>query len=350
MPDTAQKDDIETMGEGRQLELLTGRQTAAILMLLFNDDEAAQILERLEPHEVEALGEAMFSVANVDATQIDGSLDRFLMLIMNQTTLSYKTDEKVSRVFRRALGTSRAETIMNRFAPKRPSNIAEILKWIPAKDIAHLIINEPPQISAVLMSFLTPEVAAETIELLPSEIQADLMYRVATLGPVSGKALAHLHALLEKNKPLDEEVPPPMEVGGVLDTATIINNLPKERGQALLKELMKRDKVTAKKIEEEMFVFADLMNLSKKDIGSVVRKIDATILVPALRGAPKELKAKIFGAMSKRAAETIQDDMEDAPPQPMDAVVAAQKAIISVAKVMLDNGEINMVGVGADYV
>lgn len=350
MADTAEIEDGETAGEGKQLELITGRQTAAILMLLFNDEEAAQILERLEPHEVEALGEAMFSVANVDATQIDGSLDRFLLLTMNQTMLSYKSDEKVSRVFRRALGTSRAETIMNRFAPKRPSDIAELLKWIPAKDIAQLITDEPPQISAVLMSFLTPEVAAETIELLPSDIQADLIYRVATLGPVSGKALAHIHSLLENAKPSEEEVAPPMQVGGVLDSATIINNLPKERGRSLLKELMKRDKITAKLIEDEMFIFADLMNLSKKDIGSVVRKIDASILVPALRGAPKDLKAKIFGAMSKRAAETIQDDMDEAPPQPMDAVVAAQKAIIAVAKTMLDNGEINMAGAGADYV
>tara|TARA_R110000824_G_scaffold305316_3_gene493186 strand:+ start:2036 stop:3088 length:1053 start_codon:yes stop_codon:yes gene_type:complete len=350
MADTEEKDDTETAEQDGQLELITGRQTAAILMLLFNDEEAAQILERLEPHEVEALGEAMFSVANVDATQIDGSLDRFLLLTMNQTMLSYKSDEKVSRVFRRALGTSRAETIMNRFAPKRPSNIAEMLKWIPAKDIAHLITNEPPQISAVLMSFLTPEVAAETLELLPSDIQADLLYRVATLGPVSGKALAHIHGLLENTTPSEEEAAPPMQVGGVLDSATIINNLSKERGRSLLKELMKRDKVTAKLIEDEMFVFGDLMNLSKKDIGSVVRKIDASILVPALRGASNDLKAKIFGAMSKRAAETIQDDMAEAPPQPMDAVVAAQKAIIAVAKVMLDNGEINMAGGGADYV
>ena len=113
---------------------------------------------------------------------------------------------------------------------------------------------------------------------------------------------------------------------------------------------MKRDKITAKLIEDEMFVFADLMNLSKKDIGSVIRKIDATILVPALRGASKGLQTKIFGAMSKRAAETIKDDMADAPPQPIDAVNAAQKAIIAVAKVMLDNGEINMAGAGADYV
>ncbi|MEO9635730.1 MAG: FliG C-terminal domain-containing protein [Parasphingorhabdus sp.] len=344
------EDGIENPEQEGQLELITGRQTAAILMLLFNDEEAAQILERLEPQEVEALGEAMFSVADVDATQIDGSLDRFLSLTLNQSMLAYKSDEKVSRVFRRALGTSRAETIMNRFAPKRPSNIAEMLKWIPAKDAAELISNEPPQISAVLMSFLTPEAAAEILQLLPGEIQSDLIYRVATLGPVSSKALAHIHGLLENTTPSEEESAPPMQVGGVLDSATIINNLSKEQGRSLLKALMKRDKVTAKLIEDEMFVFADLMNLSSKDIGSVVRKVDSSILVPALRGASDDLKDKIFSAMSKRAAETIQDDMADAPPQPMDAVIAAQKAVIAVAKVMLDNGDINMAGAGADYV
>ena len=350
MAETKEKDSADGADQEGQLELMTGRQTAAILMLLFNDEEAAQILERLEPNEVEMLGTAMFSVADVDATQIDGSLDRRLTLIMNQTMLSYKSDEKVSRVFRRALGTSRAETIMNRFAPKRPSNIAEMLKWIPEKDLALLISEEPPQISAVLMSFLTPDTAAKILELLPSDMQSDLIYRVATLGPVSARALAHIHGLLENTTPVEEQTAPPMQVGGVLDSATIINNLSKERGRSLLKELMKRDKLTAKLIEDEMFVFADLMDLSKKDIGSVVRKVDASILVPALRGASTELKAKIFGAMSKRAAETVQDDIDEAPPQPMDAVIAAQKAVIAVAKAMLDNGEITMVGAGADYV
>ena len=168
MADTAENDDLETAEKGKQLELMT----------------------------------------------------------MNLTTLSYKPDEKVSRVFRKALGTSRAETIMNRFAPKRPSNIAELLKWMPAKEIALLITNEPPQISAVLMSFLTPEIAAETLELLPSDIQADVIYRMATLGPVSGKALAHVQALLENTTPNEADAAPSMEVGGVLDSATIINNLP----------------------------------------------------------------------------------------------------------------------------
>lgn len=337
-------------GTGRQLELMTGKQTAAILMLLFDDEEAAKILERLEPEEAERLGEAMFSVADVDAVQIEGSLSRFLELVKTRTTLAYKSDEKVGRVFRQALGTPRAESMMNRFAPKRPSNIASLLKWVSARELAELVQNEPPQIAAVLISFMTAEAAAEMLQLVPTDLQEELIYRVATLGPVSAHALAQMHALLEDNGPAAEEIIPPMEIGGVMDSASIVNNLPKQMGQMVLKGLTKRDRQIGRQIEDEMFVFADLMNLSKKDIGTVVRKVDTAILVPALRGASSELKAKIFAAMSQRAAETIQDEMEDTPPQPMEVVISAQKGVIEIAKIMIDNGEISMSVGSADYV
>lgn len=350
MAEAATKNEKSADENDQQLELITDRQTAAILMLLFSDEEAARILERLEPGEAELLGEAMFSVADVDAVQIDGSLDRFLQMTRNQTMLAYKVDEKVGRVFRQALGTSRAETMMNRFAPKRPSNIAELLKWVPVKDLAELVQNEPPQIAAVLISFMTANTAAEMLQLVPPGLREEFVYRVATLGPVSAHALAQIHALLEKNGPSAEEIAPPMQVGGVMDSASIINNLPKQISQAVLKGMTKRDRKISKQIEDEMFVFADLMNLSKKDIGTLVRKVDSAILVPALRGASSELKTKIFDAMSQRAAETIQDEMDEAPPQPMEAVISAQRGVIAIAKVMIDNGEISMSTGGADYV
>ncbi|MEW4466469.1 FliG C-terminal domain-containing protein [Parasphingorhabdus sp. JC815] len=349
MAEAALKDRNSEEG-GNQLELISGRQTAAILMLLFDDDEAARILERLEPEEAERLGEAMFSVADVDSVQIEGSLNRFLELVKTQSTLAYKSDEKVGRVFRQALGTPRAENMMNRFAPKRPSNIASLLKWVPAKDIAALVENEPPQIAAVLISFMTPEAAAQMLQLVSPQLQQELIYRVATLGPVSAHALAQIHSLLEDNGPTAEEIVPPMEIGGVMDSASIVNNLPKQMGQMILKSVTKRNRQIGRQIEDEMFVFTDLLLLSKKDIGTVVRKVDAAILVPALRGASAEMKTKIFESMSQRAAETIQDDMEDAPPQPMEEVIAAQKAVIEIAKMMIDNGEISMSAGGADYV
>ena len=41
-------------------EALKGSAAAAVLLMLFNEDEAAQILSRLEPDEVRQLGYAMY--------------------------------------------------------------------------------------------------------------------------------------------------------------------------------------------------------------------------------------------------------------------------------------------------
>src|SRR3546814_9162277 len=54
---------------------MTGSAAAAVLLMLFEDDEAAQILSRLEPDEVRQLGYAMYDVADVDrkSTRLNSS-------------------------------------------------------------------------------------------------------------------------------------------------------------------------------------------------------------------------------------------------------------------------------------
>src|SRR3546814_11535207 len=44
---------------------LSGTQKSAILMMLLGEDEAADLLKHLNPREVQNLGQAMFSVADV---------------------------------------------------------------------------------------------------------------------------------------------------------------------------------------------------------------------------------------------------------------------------------------------
>ncbi|MGQ3229315.1 MAG: flagellar motor switch protein FliG, partial [Blastomonas fulva] len=51
---------------------------AAILMLLFAEEQAAEILTRLEPDEVRQLSEIMYSVADVGAEEINEVLDLFI--------------------------------------------------------------------------------------------------------------------------------------------------------------------------------------------------------------------------------------------------------------------------------
>ena len=53
------------------VEDLSGTEKSAILMMLLGEDEAAQVLQKLTPREVQHLGTAMYSVTGVDQTTVN---------------------------------------------------------------------------------------------------------------------------------------------------------------------------------------------------------------------------------------------------------------------------------------
>ncbi len=62
------------------------------------------------------------------------------------------------------------------------------------------------------------------------------------------------------------------------------------------------------------------------------------------------LRTKILGCMSARAAQSIQDEMEERGPMRLADVLEAQKAIIAEARRMAEDGTITLGGRSDDYV
>ena len=73
--------------EDRSANPLSGRETAAILLMIFGEDEAANILSRLQPAEVQSLGEAMFAIRNVSEDDVNLVFDRFVEQARSRTTI-----------------------------------------------------------------------------------------------------------------------------------------------------------------------------------------------------------------------------------------------------------------------
>ena len=78
---------------------LSGRQTAAILLMIFGENEAADILSRLLPGEVQALGEAMFEIRNVSENEVNLVFDRFVEQARSRTTIGYCADKQIQGFF-----------------------------------------------------------------------------------------------------------------------------------------------------------------------------------------------------------------------------------------------------------
>ena len=344
MPDV---DTLPTAAEAAD-DSMHGREAAALLLLLFGEQEAADVLTRLEPNEVQTLGEAMFAITNVSEREVNQVFDRFVQKASTRTTIGYRADQQIQGMMQRALGPDRAANMLDRIVPQKSSSSLDQLKWMTAEEIAEMIIDEHPQIVALVLTHLTPEMAASVLGQLPAVDQDDVIFRVATMGEVTTTALAEIEQLMTQTKSGARNFV--QQTGGTTGAAAIMNNIGKNDEQRIIKALAKRNKKIAQVIEEAMFVFADLIDLDDKNLGTLLRSVDNENLILSLKGADGKLAERMFGCMSSRAAQSIQDEMEERGPLSRDDVIAAQKQIVAQARALADEGAIMLGGQGDDFV
>ncbi|HEX7819240.1 MAG TPA: flagellar motor switch protein FliG [Sphingobium sp.] len=329
---------------------MAGAAAAAVLLMLFDEDEAAQILSRLEPEEVRELGYAMYDVVDVEVDEVNHALDRFVNKAKGRTTIGYGAAKHIRGAMHKALGPDRADNMLARITPPQKSPKLAMLKWMEPKEIAGAIEAEHPQIMAIVLAHLDHTAAALVLQMLPGSVQDEVVYRVATLGPVSADALDDLEQLLSTAGNGRKSTGTTTQRGGTVEAAAIMNNIRKDHEQRIMKALTKRDKGVSQSIEDEMFVFDNLMGLTEKDLGTLMRSVDNDQLIIALKGANEGLRAKILGSMSARAAQSIQDEMDERGPMRLTDVLESQKVIIASARRMADEGTIQLGGKGDDYV
>lgn len=328
---------------------IAGSEAAAILLMLLGEEEAAQLLGRLDPQEVQHLGGAMFGVADVSETQVNSVLDQFVVRARERTSIGFGADLQIKGMMEKALGHERAENMLARITPPTRAATLDSLKWMDPCTIANLVEHEHLQIMALVLAHLDPPIAADVLQLLDEELQPDLVHRVATLGPVTAEALADLEQLLLRPAQPAKSGGATRR-GGTSEAAQIVNNTRKSAEQRIIKALQKLDKSLARSIEDEMFVFDNLMALDDKNLGALLRSVDSEILIVGLKGADERMKTKMFGCMSSRAAQSIQDAIADKGPMRLAEVQEAQKEILAIARRLAAEGTIILGGKGDDYV
>jgi flagellar motor switch protein FliG len=327
----------------------SGSEAAAILLMLLDDADAADVLTRLEPTEVQQLGAAMFGVADVSEAQVESVFGKFVERAKTRTTIGFGAAPRIRSVMEQALGEERAQTVLARITPPTDSRALDALRWMDAKTIANLIEHEHPQIAALVLSHLEPPVAADVLQLLPIEMQSDVIYRVATLGPVTAEALEELERVLVTQVTRSSSRPATAR-GGASEAAKIVNNTRPGTDQRILRTLAKVDKRLSQAIEDEMFIFDNLIDVDEKNLGTLLRNVENDILVVALKGTNDRLREKMLGCMSARAADSIRDEMQDRGPMRLAEVLEAQKEVLSIARRLANDGTIMLNGKGDDYV
>ena len=311
-------------------EALTGTQKSAILMMLLGEEEASEIIRNLSPKEVQHLGSAMYSVQGLDQDTVNKVLDEFLEIIKQQTSLGLGSDSYIRNVLTKALGTDKAQSVLGRITPTSSNRPIEILDWMDARAIAEMVLDEHPQIISLIISYLEPSVSADVMNMLPVDLQADVIRRVATLETVQPDALRELEMVMQQKFAANTSLRA-SQVGGVKAAAALMNFTQQDTEQRIMKVLGKDDKDLMQAIQENMFLFENLIESDDRSLQTLLRSVETEDIVVAMKGADEALRDKLFACMSSRAAANIMDEMEALGPVRLTEVQDAQKAIINVA-------------------
>jgi len=328
-------------------ERLTGTQKSAILMMLLGEEEAAEILKNLSPKEVQHLGGAMYSVRNTDQETVNAVLDEFLAIIKKQTSLGLGAGNYIRNVLNRALGEDKAQSVLSRITPASSERPIEILDWMDARSIAELLQDEHPQIIALIISYLDYSQASDVLNLLPEDMQPEIVQRIATLETVDPEALRELELVMQMKFKANTSLRS-TKVGGVKAAAKIMNFTKANMEKRILGAIKRNDKDLMQAIQDNMFTFDNLGMSDDRSLQTLLRAVETEDLIMALKGATEELQEKLFGCMSTRAAANIKDEMEVLGPVRLTEVQTAQKQIIEVARKMSDEGTIVLAGRGGD--
>jgi flagellar motor switch protein FliG len=318
---------------------LTGIERAALVLFALGSERAAAVLKHLEFGEVELLGSGMASMRNVSLGMVAGALEQFIGAFNKQAALGGDPEEYIRTVLANTLGAEKAETMIDRVLLGGGYRGIHRLKRMDCRTIADLVQAEHPQIAANLLCLLEGQRAAEVLMALPEEIRPNLLMRIASLEGVAPAVLRELDDMLTAQW-ADEQKNKASAVRGTHAAANILKHVDADVSSRILDEIFENNAELAQKIQDKLFVFEELVNLSGKGMQTLLREISTDQLLLALQGASEGLKLKIFSNMSKRTAEMLRDDLDAAPPAKTSEIEAAQKEILLIVRTLADAGAV----------
>lgn len=324
-----------------------GVEKSAMLLMALGEEVAVEVFKFLGPREVQQLGAKMSVMTTLNKEHTREILHEFRDQMARDSGLAVDSDQYLRSVLTRALGNEKGSVMIERILEGEDNSGIESLKWMEPASVADMIRNEHPQIIATILVHLESDQASEILKLFPERLRNDAMLRIATLEGVQPTALKELNIALTQL--LTGRVSTKRSaMGGVKVAANILNYLGGTMEATVVGSIKDFDSDLAQQIQDEMFVFEDLLNLDDRAIQSVLREVQNDSLILALKGSSQDMKNKVFKNMSQRAAESLKEDLESRGPVKLSDVEREQKEILKIVRRLADEGQIILGGKGGD--
>jgi flagellar motor switch protein FliG len=340
-----QDDESAEEASPERSRLLTGKQKAAILLVVLGTSRAAKVFRHLEDGEVEKIIGSLAEIRSVPPAAQDAVLEEALAGAYKGGTTAAGGMAFAKKVLEEALGARKAADIINRIdVVMAKSTSFEAFHNINAAQLVNVLAKEQPQTIALVLAHLPPFQAAQIMAGLPEDAQNEVILRVAKMDKADPEVVAQIESVLRKQVSTYKQNL--RTVGGARAVASILNLINRSTEKRILESLKEKEWEIAEEVKKLMFVFEDLVLVEDKSMQRVLKEIDIKDVTVALKAASEEVKAKFFSNLSKRAVEMIQEELEYMGPVKLKTVEEAQQKIVNIVRTLDEQGEVLIAGRG----
>lgn len=323
----------------KDLAKLTGAQKVAIVLLSLTDENATKIFSLMSEDEITEISHSMSHLGSVEPDVID--------VIMKQLNTDLSGDsmflgnlQTTEKLLHKVLDKERVQSLMDEIRGPQGRNTWEKLANVNEELLALYFRNEHPQTAALVLSKIAPDHAAKVLSNLPDSFAFEIIARILNLGNVKKEVLERVERILRAE--FISSAGKTQKYNSFEMLAEIFNNLDRNSESKFMNMLETNLPDAAAKIKDMMFTFEDLVKIDSKGIQRLLRDVEKSRLTLALKGASEEIKKVMFSSMSQRAAKIIEEDLMALGSVRVKDVDSARADVVSVAKSLIDSGEIEI--------
>jgi|LakMenEpi03Aug12_release.lakeMendotaPanAssembly.Ray.scaffolds.fasta_scaffold189363_2 flagellar motor switch protein FliG len=324
-------------------ESMTKAQKLAAFLIIVGPELAPELMKQLRDPEIELVAREMANMDVVDFQLQEKILDEFCELIGDGLSAALGGMSFVQRALEAAKGTHAASSILLRALPASSSmDAVRELSQMDTRQIYNIIKNEQPQTVAFIMSYLDAKQVSQIIPLFSPQAREEIVERLGSMDSISSELINKVLKSLGRHLSSGPQQYSVHRRGGAHAAAQLLNSLDKDLSKDLLSRIEERNAELGEAIRKRLFTFGDIARLSQRDIQRLLRDIETQDLAIAMRNASEPAKRALFGAMSRRASESLKEEIDLQGPVRNKDVEAAQERIITQIMTLSEAGEIDI--------
>jgi len=330
-------------------ENISSLTKAAILLLSLDTDVASKLLAGLDREHVEQVSMEVARLGDVPPQVRQQVLEEFYQRCMASHYIEEGGIEYARTLLEKSLASKDAQRALDDLEQTIYGSPFHFLQKTDPANVAAFIQDEHPQTIALVLSYLPPTMAGQVLESLPAKRQVEVTKRVAMMEQTSPETIREVEqGLLDRlSNIMGQNL---RRTGGTASVAEILNNVSRTTEKSVLESIEEENPDLAETIRKQMFTFADLTLVNDKGIQALLKEIEPDELALALKTASDELKNKIFGNMSERAATNVREEMEYMGPVRVSEVETAQQRIVDIVRRLEESGELIIEGRGSEEI